>query len=85
MKKTSGAQKALKLALKKLPRLNDKATQENLDFIVGCCARCSEARALAEAYRIGAEEAQHEIVARLRSLVASEELAHAIVTHDGEK
>lgn len=59
---------ALRAVLKKLPVLSIKATQENLDLMVGSCSRCSETAALATAYRIGAEEAQREIAARIAAI-----------------
>ena len=62
---------ALRAARAKLPILGDKKLQENLDFAVGgSCSRCTAGRALAEAYRIGAEEAQREIVARIAAINA---------------
>ncbi len=51
--------RAIKAAAKKIPILGDKQLNENLDFA---------ADSMAEAYRIGAEEAQAEIVRRLRAL-----------------
>ena len=60
---------ALRAARAKLPIRGDKALQENLDWITGgSCLRCTEARVLAEAYRIGAAEAQREIVARIAAI-----------------
>jgi hypothetical protein len=51
--------KAVRIASKKLPLRSDKAIRANLEFVTDD---------LAEAYRIGAEEAQREIVLRLREL-----------------
>lgn len=63
---------ALRAATAKLPLLGDKKLQENLDLVVGgCCPRCSEGRVLAEAYRIGAEEAQVLIARRVNAIGAS--------------
>lgn len=50
---------ALRAVMKKLPIRGDKALNENLEMAAG---------SLAEAYRIGAEEAQFEIAARIRAL-----------------
>lgn len=52
---------AIHTASKKLPFLSRKQQNEMLDFA---------ADDLADAYRIGAEEAQREIVGRLRGLAA---------------
>lgn len=60
--------RALKAARAKLPLVGNKELQQNLDDVVGCCSRCSDAKALAEAYRIGAAEAQHEIARRIAAL-----------------
>ena len=57
------AARAIQAASKKLPILGDKKLNEELEWA---------ADDLAEAYRIGAEEAQGEIVARLRQLAAKE-------------
>lgn len=66
--------RALRAARAKLPIVGNKELQENLDFVVGgSCSRCTASRALAEAYRIGAEEAQREIVARIAALVEKED------------
>lgn len=51
--------KAIKAASKKLPIKGDRALNDILEFA---------ADTQAEAYRIGAEEAQREIVARLHAL-----------------
>jgi len=51
---TKGA--ALRAVRSKLPILSEKKLQEQLEYAVG---------SLAEAYRIGAEEAQHVIVVRI--------------------
>ena len=60
---------ALRAARAKLPILGDKKLQEELDFAIGgSCSRCTEARSLAEAYRMGAETAQRLIAARIESL-----------------
>lgn len=59
---------ALRAARAKLPLLGDKKLQENLDWAIGCCPRCTEARALAEAYRIGAAEAQGIIAKRIEDI-----------------
>jgi hypothetical protein len=53
--------KAIRAAAKKLPLRSDKVIRQNLEFVTDD---------LAEAYRIGAEEAQREIVIRLRELEA---------------
>jgi hypothetical protein len=53
---------AIRAATKRLPIRGDKALEANLEMAVG---------SLAEAYRIGAEEAQHEIAQRLMALPAS--------------
>ena len=50
--------KAIKLASKKLPFRASKAIEENLSYFCG---------SYAEAYMAGAEEAQGEIIARLRA------------------
>ena len=50
---------ALRAAEKKLPFASRKQQNELLEFV---------AEDMAEAYRIGAEEAQREILARLREL-----------------
>jgi hypothetical protein len=60
---------ALRAARAKLPLLGDKKLQENLDMAIGgCCSRCTEGLALAEAYRIGAEEAQQLIAKRIETV-----------------
>lgn len=56
MTKEQFAKKALRAASRKLPYKSDKAIKENLSFF------CDD---LAHAYRVGAEEAQREIVNRL--------------------
>ncbi len=53
--------RAVAAARKRLPIRRDKELEENLSYAAG---------SLAEAYRIGAEEAQSEIVARLAALPA---------------
>lgn len=64
---------ALRAARAKLPIRGDKALQANLDLVIGgSCQRCTAGKALAEAYRIGAEEAQREIVARIESIKTKE-------------
>lgn len=64
---------ALRAARAKLPLLGNKALQANLDLVIGgSCGRCTESRALAEAYRIGAEEAQREIAARIAAIATKE-------------
>lgn len=50
---------AIRAATKRLPIRGDKALQENLEMAAGT---------LAEAYRIGAEEAQHEIARRIDAI-----------------
>jgi hypothetical protein len=59
---------ALRAARAKLPILGDKKLQEDLDGAVGCCASCSDGRALAQAYRIGAETAQDVIAGRIAAI-----------------
>ncbi|HEY6037091.1 MAG TPA: hypothetical protein VIV58_22585 [Kofleriaceae bacterium] len=59
---------ALKAARAKLPILGDKALQEELDFAIGDCSRCSDSRAYAEAYRLGAEAAQRVIAGKISAL-----------------
>jgi hypothetical protein len=61
---------ALRAARARLPILGDKALQGQLDFAIGCCSRCSEARALAEAFRMGAETAQRLIVEKIDAIGA---------------
>lgn len=56
--------KALKAAGKRLPFASEKKQNEMLEWAAG---------SMAEAYRIGAEEAQGEIIARLRKIKADEE------------
>lgn len=51
--------RVLHAAAKELPFRSDQAIEHNLSFAAG---------SLAEAYRIGAEEAQAEILRRLRAL-----------------
>ena len=51
--------KAVKAAKKKVHTLGDKKLNENLEYACG---------SLAEAYRVGVEEAQGEIVSRLMEL-----------------
>lgn len=55
--------RAIKAAQKKIPILRDKALNQNLDHFCG---------SFAEAYRCGVEEAQQEIVSRLRALASSD-------------
>lgn len=63
---------ALRAARAKLPIVGDKKLQENLDMMVGgCCSRCTDGRVLAEAYRIGVEEAQTAIAGRINAIGAS--------------
>ena len=50
---------ALKAARKRIPIVGDKKLRENLDFA---------AASKAEAYRIGVEEAQIEIISRIAAL-----------------
>lgn len=57
------ASRAVAVARKRLPIINDKDLNEALDLAAGD---------MAEAYRIGAEEAQQRIVERLRALAESE-------------
>lgn len=52
---------AIKAAAKKIPMLSVKQRNENLDMA---------AADMAEAYEIGVEEAQHEIILRLEGLLA---------------
>lgn len=52
-------QKAIKAAEKKLPFKTSKQQNTLLEYV---------ADDLADAYRIGAEEAQHEIILRLKAL-----------------
>ncbi len=59
-------EKAIREAQKRLPFKSVKQRNEILSYA---------ADDLAEAYRIGAEEAQGEIVARLRELAAKEQAA----------
>jgi hypothetical protein len=59
---------ARRAALAKLPIYGDKALQKNLEMMLGECARCSPSMSLAEAYRIGADEAQRIIARRLDAL-----------------
>ena len=58
--------KAIKAASKRLPFKSEKAQNEMLEYAAG---------SLAEAYRIGAEEAQTEIIGRLRKIAADESSA----------
>lgn len=51
---------AIKAARKKIRVLSDKALNSNLDFACG---------SLADAYNVGVEEAQSEILGRLLALV----------------
>lgn len=53
--------KAIKAAQKRIRTLGDKQLNQNLDYFCG---------SYAEAFRAGVEEAQGEIVSRLRSLEA---------------
>lgn len=57
--KTISAVQAIRAASKRLPFRSEKAAQSYLEYA---------ADSLAEAYRIGAEEAQGEIVRRLKIL-----------------
>lgn len=50
--------KAISLARKKIPTLRDKALNDNLSYFCG---------SFADAFRQGVEEAQQEIVHRLRA------------------
>lgn len=50
---------AIKAAAKRLPIVGDRVLNERLEWAAGD---------MAEAYRIGAEEAQGEIIARLRAV-----------------
>lgn len=60
---------ALRAVRKKLPLLGDRKLQEQLDMVLGGeCSRCTDARALAESYRIGAAEAQHVIAMRIEDV-----------------
>lgn len=59
---------ALRAVRAKLPILGTKKLQEVLDFAIGCCSRCSEGRALAEAYLAGASAAQIVIAARVAAV-----------------
>jgi hypothetical protein len=52
---------AVKAAAKRIPFLSDKRLNANLEFAAGD---------MAEAYRIGAEEAQREIIVRLLAVKA---------------
>lgn len=54
--------RAIKAAQKKLPILRDKPLNQNLEMFCGD---------FAEAYRVGAQEAQEEIISRLRELSTS--------------
>lgn len=62
--------RALRAARAKLPILGEKKLQEQLDFAIGWCSRCSEARALAEAFLAGAAAAQQSIAARIAAIGA---------------
>lgn len=53
---------AIRAAKKKLPIMSDRRLNTNLEWA---------ADSLAEAYRIGAEEAQNEIVGRLSGLASA--------------
>lgn len=55
--------KAIKAASKRLPFASEKKQNEQLEWAAG---------SLAEAYRIGAEEAQGEILNRLRKIAEDE-------------
>lgn len=61
--KPTALDKAIRIAGKKLPFKSAKQTNEMLEMFVGD---------FAEAYRVGAEEAQREIVARLVELRQAE-------------
>jgi hypothetical protein len=50
--------KAIKLASKRIPTLRDRALNHNLSFFCG---------SMADAFRQGVQEAQTEIVSRLRA------------------
>lgn len=50
--------KAIRLASKRIPTLRDKALNNNLGFFCG---------SMADAFRLGVQEAQTEIVSRLRA------------------
>jgi hypothetical protein len=63
MSKLTPLDRAVREAQKKLPFASRKQQNQILEFAAGD---------LADAYRIGAEEAQREIVTRLRELAAKE-------------
>lgn len=55
--------KCIRAALRRIPFSSEKRQNQMLEFCAG---------SLAEAYRLGAEEAQQEIVSRLRQIEAIE-------------
>ena len=67
--------KAIVVASKKLKFLPERKLEENLEFAAGC---------LSEAYRIGAEEAQTEILSRLHILQGKLAAAPSSEQHTGE-
>ncbi len=62
------ASRAISAARKRLPLLSERELEETLSYA---------ADSMAEAYRIGAAEAQQEIVARLTRLKEKEEVGDA--------
>lgn len=59
MSKKTDLQRAIDAASKRLPILSERKLNGNLEMFCG---------SFAEAYKIGAEEAQREIISRLREI-----------------
>lgn len=63
MSETIKKSDALRAATKKLPLKRAREIEENLSYFCG---------SMAEAYRVGAEEAQREIAGRIRALAPAQ-------------